>query len=256
MNGRGECPEAARAETEAHDRGGLITRLLRARPSHLLIGILATLCYLYLPVSVIRVPTAAAQEDPATVLQRFIDARNRGDIAATLALVTDDVRFVGGPQCTPVAPCVGPDALRAEVQSYIGSRVQATIMGNPQVSDMTVQARVEASADPFRAAGVDRIVNNVTVVMRDGKVASFTGVPDAGDPQTARWLALQGVQQAQAGQPEQTALPLRLPRTGERGTAARDLPWMASTLAAGGTVLGLLLLLPMARKIKRAEQPR
>lgn len=98
--------------------------------------------------ALVHVPTVAAQEDPASVLRRFIDARNRGDVAGTLALATDDIRFVGGPQCTPVAPCIGRDALRSEVQSYIGAGVQATIVDTPQVSGTTVRAQVEASAQP------------------------------------------------------------------------------------------------------------
>lgn len=52
---------------------------------------------------------------------------------------------------------------------------------------------------------MDRIVNTVTAEVRGGQVASFTGVPDARDPQTARWLALQG------------APPVRLPVTGGSG---------------------------------------
>ncbi len=41
-------------------------------------------------------PAAAVATDSATVLQRFIATRNRYDIPGALALVTDDIRRVGG----------------------------------------------------------------------------------------------------------------------------------------------------------------
>src|SRR5687767_2363128 len=75
-------------ERRTHFGGGRMGRFLVMLPILLL---LAT------PISAV----AAAEDDPATVVQRFFDARNRYDIDATLALVTDDVRFVGGPYCTP-----------------------------------------------------------------------------------------------------------------------------------------------------------
>lgn len=178
------------------------------------------------------VPAVAAQDDPVTVVQRFFDARNRYDVAGTLALVTDDIRFVGGPQCTPASPCLGAAAFRAELQNYIADRAQVTIVGTPQVSGTTVWTRTEARADVFRAAGVDRIVNDVTLEVRDGKLASHVGVPDASDPQTAQYLAYTRTRQGSG------TTPPGMPNTGGGWHAAAHgwgtLLWAVLGLGLGG----------------------
>ena len=186
--------------------------------------------------------------DPAAttraLFERFIDTRNRGDLAGLLALVTDDVRFVGGPECPPPAPCLGTEALQREFRSYTQAQVRVTVVGPPQVSGTTLRARVEASGAAQRAVGVDRAISDVTVEVRDGKVASWIGILDASDPQTARWQAALGAQQGQ-GVP-----PLRLPNTGAGGGAGPALPWTVGGLAGSGVLLcGLLLL-------RRAPRPR
>src|SRR5690348_13669556 len=63
--------------------------------------------------SVGAVTTAAAQTDPAAVLQQLVAAVNRNDVDAQVALVTDDVIFIGGP-CgeMPGGICVGKDQFR------------------------------------------------------------------------------------------------------------------------------------------------
>jgi SnoaL-like domain len=202
------------------------------------------------------VPLGAGAQgtDPAALVraavERFVDARNRGDVAGMLALVTDDVRFIGGPVCPPAAPCLGTEALRTEVQSYIGAHVRVTLVGTPQVSGTTLRARVEASADPYRAAGLDRVINDVTVEVRDGKIASWIGSLDARDPQTARWLALQGPPPGPGVVP-----PLRLPNTGAGSQAAPARLWTAGGLAGSGALLCGLLLLGRARR-PRTSRPR
>jgi hypothetical protein len=158
-------------------------------------------------------PTVAAQDAPATVVQRFFDARNRYDVPATLALVTDDFRFVGGPACTAANPCVGRDGLRANLQEFVANRAKATIVGAPQVSGTTVVVRIEVRSDLIRRAGVERIVNTVTLEVRGNQLASHVAVPDASDAQTAQFLAwLQSQQGAGA--------PPGMPNTGGGGQAA------------------------------------
>lgn len=214
----GTPPPATDSDVCAPHHGGTAMRLR-------LIG----MAVLILAALLGAVPAVAAQDDPATVVQRFFDARNRYDVAGTLALVTDDFRLIGGPQCTPASPCVGREALRAEMQNYIAGRAQVTIVGTPQVSGTTVRARVEGRADVFRAAGAERIINDVTMEVRDGKLASLVGVPDASDPQTARYLAFLRNQQG-AGAP-----PPGMPNTGGGGRhQVTD-----SRRAALGTLLGL-----------------
>jgi len=165
-----------------------------------LVALMLTMLLAVLPASL----AVAAADGPATVVQRFFDARNRYDIEGTLALVTDDIRFVGGPACTPAAPCVGVAALRAELGNFIADHAQVTIVGVPQVSGTTVRLRIEGRADPFRAAGVERIVNNVTVEVRDGRIATHFGIPDASDAQTAQYLAYVRARQGPPTAPPRT----------------------------------------------------
>ena len=172
-----------------------------------LVALLLTMMTAAMPASF----AVAAADDPATVVRRFIEVRNRYDVEGTLALVTDDIRFVAGPYCTPATPCVGVATQRAELKNFIADRVQVAIVGVPQVSGTTVRIRTEVRADPFRAAGVERTVENETVEVRDGKVASLISVPDASDAQTAKLLA---------GPPPAQGPPSAPPRTGGGGEAS------------------------------------
>lgn len=80
-------------------------------------------------LAVIFVTTAAslpsmglAESDPVAVFRQAIDARNRGDIVAMMALFTDDeVREDGS--CQP--PCVGLAAVKASFQKNIDEHFQA-----------------------------------------------------------------------------------------------------------------------------------
>ena len=176
-------------------------------------------------------PTVAAQDAPATVVQRFIDTRNRYDVEGTLALVTDDFRFVGGPACTAANPCVGRDGLRANLQEFVANRAQATIVGAPQVSGTTVVVRIEVRSDLIRRAGVERVVNTVTLEVRGNQLASHVAVPDANDAQTAQFLAFLQNQQG-TGAP-----PPGMPNTGGGGqiaNAAGRLRTLLPALALAG----------------------
>src|SRR5262249_8278756 len=48
-----------------------------------------------------RRPAVAEQPDPAAILQQLTDAIGQSDLAATMALFTDDAVFLGGPTCFP-----------------------------------------------------------------------------------------------------------------------------------------------------------
>jgi len=173
-----------------------------------LVALLLTMLVAVLPASL----GVAAADDPATVVQRFIEVRNRYDVEGTLALVTDDIRTVGGPRCTEAAPCIGVAAFRMVLEGgFIVNHIHVTIIGTPQVSGTTVRLRQEVRADIYRAAGVERIVTNSTVEVRDGKIASIIDIPDASDAQTAQFLAYQRARQS---------APTAPPRTGGGGEAS------------------------------------
>jgi hypothetical protein len=193
--------------------------------------------------------SVAAQDDPATVVRRFFDARNRYDVEGTLALVTDDYHHVGGPACPAAKPCVGKDAFRPSLQGSIMNRSQFTIVGAPQVTGTKVVARIEVRGDDVRRAGVERIVLTVTMEVRGDQLASHVAVPDASDPQTAQYLAF--IQ----NQPGTGAPTPGMPNTGGGGTRHAAAGWRTLGWALLG--LGLVGGLGLAgRAGRRRAAPR
>src|ERR1041384_6795674 len=111
-----------------------------------------------------------AQSDPVAIFRQAIDARNRGDIVAMMALFTDDAVREDG-SCQP--PCVGLTAVRASFQKNIDEHFQANVTSAEGVGD-TVTARAEISSDAFRAQGIEKRMTSYTVKLRGGKIASWT----------------------------------------------------------------------------------
>jgi hypothetical protein len=200
------------------------------------VPILAFVAFLFSVAGASAQPT-----DPFSVLQRFLDARNAGDVAGAMALVADDIYQVGGPACTLAQPCVGRDAVQRDiVEHYIPGHAHVTIVGSPQVSGSEVKVRVETTSDLARAAGVDRWVLNLTAEVRDGKIVRSVGLLDPSDPQTATFLAFQRA--------HGTPVPSTLPATGDGGPFA-SLPL---DVLVGGVVLALGLV--TRRSVRAREQ--
>ena len=111
-----------------------------------------------------------AQTDPVAVFRQAIEARNRGDIAAMMALFTDDaVREDGA--CQP--PCVGLAAVRSSFQKNIDEHFQANLVSAEGAGD-TVTGRAEISSDAFRARGIEKRMTSYTIKLRDGKISRWT----------------------------------------------------------------------------------
>src|SRR5512139_268053 len=122
-------------------------------------------------VTVALLPTVGlAQSDPVAIFRQAIDARNRGDIVAMMALFTDDAVREDG-SCQP--PCVGLAAVRASFQKNIDEHFQAKVTSAEGSGD-TVTARSEISSDAFRARGIEKRMTSYTVKLRDGKIARWT----------------------------------------------------------------------------------
>jgi hypothetical protein len=155
--------------------------------------VLLVVAFVGLFVSALSV--SAEADDPMSIVQQFVDARNRGDEQGATALVADRLSYAGGPACPLSNPCIGPQAVREDVQRFVSDHAQSTLIGYPSVSGTTVSARAETASDAVRAAGVDRVIHAYTVEVRDGKLTSFRIVQDAGDAQTAAFQAVQRVQQ-------------------------------------------------------------
>jgi ketosteroid isomerase-like protein len=111
-----------------------------------------------------------AQSDPVAVFRQAIDARNRGDIVAMMALFTDDAVREDG-SCQP--PCAGLAAVRASFQKNIDEHFQAKLISADGSGD-TVTGRAEISSDAFRARGIEKRMTSYTVKLRDGKIVRWT----------------------------------------------------------------------------------
>jgi LPXTG-motif cell wall-anchored protein len=167
---------------------------------------------------------ALAQADPGALYRQWLEAQNRGDVEAQLALLTDDA--VLDSQGTPCTPCVGKDAIRRELERRAGASVADTIV-DQQVSGNTATTRFENRGALAAAAGVERLIRITTVEVRGDRIAVVRGRLDTGDPQTARAVAFQQAQAAAQRAPAQ------LPRTGEAGTLLQLLVLALVLMVAG-----------------------
>ena len=128
--------------------------------------------------------------DPASVFHEFLEAENRGDRAAALSSVTDDVMITGLGSCSKT-PCVGKDAIRREIDRAESVHTEHSRMDVKNISRDTATGRLEHKNDASRAAGIDRFMVLVTVKLRDGKIASISRKLDASDPQTQTFIKWQ-----------------------------------------------------------------
>ena len=125
---------------------------------------------------------ALAQIDPVAVFRQAIDARNRGDIVAMMALFTEDAVREDG-SCQP--PCVGLAAVRRSFQKNIDEHFQANVTSAQGAGD-TVTAQAEISSDAFRARGIEKRMTSYTVKLRGGKIASWTSPLPPKPPTTTK----------------------------------------------------------------------
>src|SRR5918911_1889536 len=102
---------------------------------------------------------ALAQVDPVAVLRQAVDARNRGDLAGTMAVFADDAVRQDG---TCPNGCVGAEAVRRSMEQSIAEHLQAVLL-TAQANGDTVTASAELRSDVFRAGGGQRGLSNFTV---------------------------------------------------------------------------------------------
>lgn len=125
---------------------------------------------LFAATVVVLTSVGFAQTDPVAVFRQAIDARNRGDIVAMMALFTDDAVREDG-SCQP--PCVGLAAVKRSFQKNIDEHFQANVTSAEGAGD-TVTGRAEISSDALRAHGIEKRMTSYTVKLRGGKIARWT----------------------------------------------------------------------------------
>ena len=115
-------------------------------------------------------PATAAQADPAAVFERFLDARNRGDVTAATSLFTEDAVFRGG-QCSP---CIGRAAIEAEIERRVAEGQLTTAIRSESGGD-SAAVLIEFTTAAQRSAGAQSNVSVATLWTRDGRL-SFVSI--------------------------------------------------------------------------------
>lgn len=120
---------------------------------------------------------ASAQVDLVDIYQQHFDARNAGDLDGAMALLTEDAVFEGSVGCSASAPCVGTEAIRAELESFSAQNAQVTI-SSAELTDDTVTSQWELTSDCTQAAGMERFTGSATVQFAGDKISSFVAEND------------------------------------------------------------------------------
>ena len=149
----------------------------------------ATLLASVLALAVSRPAPAAdygqAKVNPLSLAQQDLAAESRGDVAAALAVYSDDAIVQNGALCW--TPCVGKAAIQKELERRVAAKNQFKIIGK-YVSGNVAVVQTELRIGYIEKSGVDRIiVCNIYEVTGD-KIAVATLVGQRTDPQTARFI--------------------------------------------------------------------
>jgi hypothetical protein len=136
---------------------------------------------------------APAQVGPASLAEQDMAAESRGDVAAALALYSDDAIIQGGGLCW--TPCVGKAAIQKELERRVAAKNRASVTGKYVSGNVAViKSEVRLSEKPGGSPtiqwspGVDRIVVWNIYEIKEGKIAVVTLVGQRTDPQTARFI--------------------------------------------------------------------
>ena len=144
------------------------------------------LAVLFVSILTVTPGRAIAQDDPVAIIQKYTDARARGDLDAALALWADDGIIDGGFGCRK-SPCVGKAAIRKRVERLAKSKAKPTLVATyPSGSVVTVRQEVRHRNTP--KAGVERVINWIIYEVKGGKIVSKRVLRERTDPQTARYI--------------------------------------------------------------------
>ena len=128
---------------------------------------------------------APAEVDPAALAAQDLAAESRGDVAAALALYTDDALVQYGGLCSPT--CVGKAAIQKELERRVEARNRWKIIGK-HVSGNVAVVQTELQIGFIEQSGVDRVVVWTIYETKGGKIAVAALVGQRTDPQTARFI--------------------------------------------------------------------
>jgi hypothetical protein len=128
---------------------------------------------------------APAEVDPASLAEQDMAAESRGDVAAALALYSDDAIVQYGGLCW--TPCVGKAAIQKELERRVAAKNQWKIIGK-YVSGNVAVVQTELQIGYIEPSGVDRVIVWCIYETKGDKIAVVTLVGQRTDPQTARFI--------------------------------------------------------------------
>ncbi len=144
------------------------------------------LAVLFFSILTVTPGRAVGQDDPVAIIQKYTDARARGDVDAALALWADDGVIDGGFGCRK-SPCVGKAAIRKRIERLAKSKSKPTINAI-YPSGNVVTVRQEVRHRLTRKAGLERLINWNIYEVKGGKIVSKRVLRERTDPQTARYI--------------------------------------------------------------------
>ena len=136
-------------------------------------------------------PGAWAADAPDTVFDHYVAAVHAGDMVAVRALIAADVErsdFVG---CRPEMD--NPTCLAHYIEATVVKPKAKLTIVNRRLDGDTVIADLEVRSPLYTQAGVERIVGQDVVRVRDGLIQSFRFVPNFRDEPTAIFFGTLGI---------------------------------------------------------------
>jgi hypothetical protein len=128
---------------------------------------------------------APAEVDPASLAERDLAAESRDDVAAALALYSEDAIVQYGGLCW--TPCVGKAAIQKELERRVEAKNRWTIIGK-YVSGNVAVVQTELRIGFIEQSGVERVVVWCIYETKGDKIAVVTLAGQRTDPQTARFI--------------------------------------------------------------------
>jgi hypothetical protein len=126
-----------------------------------------------------------ATVNPVSLAERDLAAESRGDVAAALALYSDNAIVQYGGLCWTA--CVGKAAIQKELERRVAAQNRWTIIGK-YVSGNVAVVQCELRIGFIEKSGVDRVIVWSIYEVRGDKIAVATLVGQRTDPQTARFI--------------------------------------------------------------------
>jgi len=135
-----------------------------------LIAITTFVLALALPVALY-----AQETDPTSVVEAWQDAMNAGDADAALAFLADDafIKLVPPPMEGHNGVFEGKEAIRAWWENLYALNGTSTL-SDCHANGETVTCILNYTDDSLQDIGVDSIDNEFVVIVRDGKIQTYT----------------------------------------------------------------------------------